>query len=283
MFGAAFCVGRLLVQRLVRWRLRKPISRALPPEWACWVESSMPLAARLSIAERGRLLVNTQELVDGRYWEGCGGLRLTEEMRVVIAAQACLLVNGLSGDPYPNVDAILVYPSTFRPRRFSWTPSADAEPEVPTLGEAWRHGVVVLSWDSVRAGARNPFDARNVVLHEFAHQLDGADGTFDGTPPLGTQSAYATWTQVVEREYAALQRSEERGQRTVLDQYGARNRAEFFAVATEAFFEKAAQLRRKHPELYAELVAFYRQDPAARLSPVGGEGPEGNAPLPGAA
>ena len=264
MFAGAFGIGRAMVLRFLRWRLRRPVTRGTPPpRWDEILRRDFPLAASLTSDQRSRLLGHVLQLVDGCRWEGCGGLELTEEMQVLIAAQACLLVNAQEGDPYPHVDTILVYPGTFRPKRFSWTPSADAEPGRPTLGEAWQHGVVILAWDRARAGARNPFDGRNVVLHEFAHQLDGADGAMDGTPPLDGRSAYAAWAGVLEREFDALQAAEAGGRRTVLDHYGAENRAEFFAVATEAFFEKPRQLRQKHPELYRELGRFYRQDPAA--------------------
>jgi Mlc titration factor MtfA (ptsG expression regulator) len=230
------------------------------------------MARLLTAGERDRLLTIVHQLVDGRHWEGCGGLDLTEEIRVIIAAQAGILTLGFSSEPYRDVDSILVYPSTFQPRRFSWTSSSDEQERQATLGEAWKHGLIILSWDAVRAGAINPHDGRNVVFHEFAHQLDGEAGEFDGVPRLGDRSAYEPWVKLIEREYEELVRADETGKRSVLRHYGATNRAEFFAVASEAFFEKGATLKRKKPDLYEELARFYRQDPASWPARKGSEG-----------
>ena len=140
------------------------------------------------------------------------------------------------------------------------------EGETARLGEAWKDGVVVLSWDDVRRGASGLHDGHNVVLHEFAHQLDQQDGSADGTPTLEHRSQYTTWARVLGDEYDQLRRETEQGRTDVLDEYGATNPAEFFAVATECFFEKPIQLRRKHPQLYEELKTYYRQDPASLVS-----------------
>jgi Mlc titration factor MtfA (ptsG expression regulator) len=136
------------------------------------------------------------------------------------------------------------------------------ESETVRLGEAWKDGVVVLAWDEVRRGATDPHDGHNVVLHEFAHQLDQQDGSADGAPILDHTSQYETWARVLSEEFEQLRRDAELGRASVLDEYGATNPAEFFAVATECFFEKPIPLRRKHPELYEALKTYYRQDPA---------------------
>jgi MtfA peptidase len=266
MFGAALVVGRLLVSGFLGRPVGRTPSRPVPSHWAAQIESQVPLVLRLNPAERERLLQKVHRLIDGRHWEGCGGLDLTEEIQLSIAAQACLLVLEHDGEPYPGVKAILVYPSTFRPRSFSWTPSADHEFRSPALGQAWQNGIVILAWDSVRAGAENPFDGQNVVFHEFAHELDAESGGMDGSPRFTNRSAYAAWTGVLELEYAQLLRNAEAGLPTVLDQYGATDRSEFFAVATEAFFEMPRLLQQKHPHLYEQLSSFYRQDPAARCA-----------------
>lgn len=266
MFGAAYIVGSRLWRRILRLRLRRPLERPLPTEWAPIIERNLPIAQNLTGQEKDRLLAVVQDLVDTRHWEGCGGLELTEEIQVCIAAQAAILLLGFTDPPYPQVDSILVYPSTFQPRHFSWTPSREKPRRVAVLGEAWRHGVVILSWDAIRSGATNPFDGNNVVFHEFAHQLDAENGPLDGVPVLAQRSAYPTWSALIEREYEELVYAKERRKRSVLSYYGATTPAEFFAVATEAFFEKASALKRKEPELYRELASFYRQDPAGWAS-----------------
>jgi Mlc titration factor MtfA (ptsG expression regulator) len=262
MFAAAFRVATLAGRRLLRVPIRKRIQRPVPYNWPTFI-NRLPVVSQLTVTERQKLLAIVQDLVDTRHWQGCGGLELTEEMQVTIAAQAGVLVLGHEGDPYPGVEAILVYPTTFRPRRFSWTPSADQSETSPALGEAWNHGVVILAWDSVRSGAENPFDGQNVTFHEFAHQLDADSGSFDGVPLLGERSAYTAWAAVLDLEFERLAEAAEKGEPSVLDPYGATNRSEFFAVATEAFFEKPQQLKEKHAALYEKMSQFYRQDPAA--------------------
>jgi Mlc titration factor MtfA (ptsG expression regulator) len=186
-------------------------------------------------------------------------------MRVVIAAQASLLVLEHPGEPYPALGTILVYPGTFRPRRFSWTPRADAGDGPPALGEAWKHGVVILAWDNALAGSENPTDGQNVVLHEFAHQLDMAYGAADGVPRLPT-GAYEPWVAMLQHDFARLCDEAAAGHQGVLDHYGATDEGEFFAVATEAFFERPAELQRERPALYAALRSYYQQDPAAQTA-----------------
>lgn len=262
MFAAGYWVFAGMLRRLLRWHSRRRVVRTAPAHWPALIRKRVPLAARLDDAALGRLVAKAHDLVDTRRWEGCAGLVLTEEMQVCIAAQAALLVLEHTGEPYPVLDTILVYPSTFRPRKFTWTPSADPGASHATLGESWNYGVVILSWDSVNAGLVNPMDGRNVTMHEFAHQLDTADGTADGTPVMASRAAYDAWARVLARDFERLQADEEAGRRSVLDYYGTTNRAEFFAVATEAFFEKPRSLKRKYPELHAALASYYRQDPA---------------------
>ena len=166
-------------------------------------------------------------------------------------------------DDYPRLITILVYPHAYVAR--SVEPIGGGmvlEGEQTRLGEAWTAGVVVLSWDDVRAGASDIHDGHNVALHEFAHQLDQEDGAADGAPILDRRSRYVAWARVLGAEYDQLRLDAERGRRSVLDDYGATNPAEFFAVATECFFEKPTQMKRKHPELYEELKKYYRQNPA---------------------
>ncbi|MBL4820448.1 MAG: zinc-dependent peptidase, partial [Gammaproteobacteria bacterium] len=131
------------------------------------------------------------------------------------------------------------------------------------LGESWNQGKVVLAWDNVEKGVRNLQDGHNVVFHEFAHQLDSESGASNGAPLLQTKGAYKSWAHVFSEEFEVLQRQATRGQNSLMDHYGATNPAEFFAVATETFFECPGQMLKGHEELFRELVRFYGVDPAA--------------------
>ena len=263
---AAVVVGVRLYGRRRRAELKgEPFPRA----WDDILERTFPLYRRLPGEDRERLHGHVQVFLAEKNFEGCGGLELTDEVRVTIAAQACLLLLNLEeADYYSRLRSILVYPSTVRPVYVERHASGVLPPEdAPILGQSWGHGTVVLSWDSVRGSASAPDDGRNVVFHEFAHQLDQEDGAADGVPYLESASALRTWGEVMQHHYATLRDAVEEGRTTLLDEYGATNPAEFFAVATEFFFEKPAQLKRKHPALYEELARYYRQDPAAWPEP----------------
>jgi Mlc titration factor MtfA (ptsG expression regulator) len=222
----------------------------------------------LDDGERKQLRDLVRVFVAEKRWEGCGGLVLSDEVRVTIAAQACLLVLGLPNEIYRNVRSILVYASTVvvPPRRLGAfeVPTKPVEGPLPILGQAQLRGPVVLVWDAVMRTGRHPESGHNVVYHEFAHKLDMLDGRADGTPPLHGRDEYRRWNQVFSREYRALRERAEQGRRSLLDPYGASDEAEFFAVATEQFFDQPVALRRHHSDLYEVLRSFYRQDPAAR-------------------
>jgi Mlc titration factor MtfA (ptsG expression regulator) len=248
----------------VRYR-KEPI----PEHWREVVARNVPLAARLAAEDQEHLLRLCQVFLRDKPMEGVG-LELTDEIRVTIAAQACLLLLHLDYPCYPTLRRVLVYPSVFQPRRVELTHFGDIvqEPQ-PTLGEAWTGGVVVLSWDSSLAGGLNPGEGHNVVLHEFAHVLDGENGAMDGLPLLDQPSEFRTWSEVIGSLYERQVRETLEGGEPPVHPYGATNRAEFFAVATEAFFTTPSQLKLKLPDLYEELAKFYRQDPAALESAPG--------------
>lgn len=231
-------------------------------EWTEMLVANVPLYSRLPEDLRSRLHERIARFIASTRFEGCNELELTEEMILTVAAQACLLVLNRDGDPYPELKTVYLYPTTFS----SVHTRQDAmgivtEGVVHRLGESWSSGTVVLAWDSVTHGARNMDDARNVTFHEFAHQLDHEDGDTDGAPALPCHESYRSWARVFGESYAELQELLEAGKRCVLDAYGATEPAEFFAVATETFFEKPRQLHRKYPELYHELAGFYQMDP----------------------
>ena len=245
--------------RARRARRNALLSATLPQAWQEILRRNLPPYASLSDEERRRLHGTTNVFLAEKRFEGCGGLVLSDEVRVTIAAQACMLLLNRPVAVYPKLRTVLVYPSTYVVGKRGLF--GDEEPVSVRLGESWQRGVVVLAWDSVKGGAANFDDGHNVALHEFAHQLDQEDGRGDGAPLLDSPSAYQTWARVFSREYESLRGRIKRGRRTVMESYGATNPAEFFAVATETFFEKPKQLHAKHPALYEELRQYYRTDP----------------------
>lgn len=243
--------------------------RPFPSDWRDLLRQRYPLYHRLPPADRRELEGHIQVFLAEKRFEGCGGQVITDEVRVLIAAQACLLLLHRETDCYPRLHSILVYPSSYVARTWhlekdGWTITEGSQWRG---GESWAHGTVVLAWDSAFAGAVELDKDRNLVLHEFAHQLDEEDGRADGAPLLSGSNhwqihhRYQTWARVLNAEFQQLRQAAEDGRETVLDTYGAKNPAEFFAVATECFFEKPGRLRERHPALYAELKEFYRQDP----------------------
>ena len=218
-------------------------------------------------ADQEELQGHIQVFLAEKNFEGCGGLKLTAEMKVIIAAQACLLLLHRETDCYARLRSILVYPSTYVAKELDDSGHVVTAQDSDRLGESWHTGAVVLAWDSVRAGAMGINDGQNLVFHEFAHQLDQEDGHADGAPILAQRTRYAQWARVLGREFKQLCDDAESERKTLLDHYGAKNPAEFFAVATECFFEKPEKLRHKHPELYEELKEFYRQDPCEDFHP----------------
>lgn len=245
-----------------RRRRARLAAEPFPPAWSAILDRHVPLVRRLPPADRAELERLIRVFLAEKRIEGAGGLVVDDVVRLTIAAQACLLLLHRDAEPYPDLRTILVYPA-------GWTtPVQRAEgPFVVETGEArrgesWRLGPVVLSWADTRRDAADPADGDNVVLHEFAHQLDTEAGPADGAPLLPRREMYGPWAEVLGEAYRDLVADVDRQRPTTLDAYGAKSPAEFFAVATEAFFERPRALRRAHPALYAQLQAFYRQDPA---------------------
>lgn len=254
-----------------RRRNKEVIPQPFPESWREILRKRFPLSQRLPQELREELEAEIQVFLAEKSFEGCGGLTLTDEMKVSVAAQACLLLLGRETEVYPELKSILIYPSTYFAKTTEQSESGIVtESHSQRLGESWDRGVVVLAWDSVAGGAINTNDGQNVVLHEFAHQLDQQDGRADGTPSLAAgesfserRNRYLAWTRVLTAEYNELQEKARKDQKSVMDYYGATHPAEFFAVATECFFEKPRQMSQKHPKLYEELKKFYRQDPVS--------------------
>jgi Mlc titration factor MtfA (ptsG expression regulator) len=238
--------------------------RPWPNAWSAFIDKNVPYVARLSAADREELFGDTKVFLAEKRFEGCAGLEINDEVRVTIAAQACVLLLHRETEFYPNLTSILVYPTTYlAPAGLRGAGGVVSDQPQARLGESWVRDVVVLAWDSVLSGAADIHDGHNVVLHEFAHQLDQESGAGDGAPVLPRRSMYVAWARVLGAEFDRLVHDTAQHHRTLIEQYGATNPAEFFAVVTETFFEKPHQLRSKHPELYGQLQQFYRQDPAA--------------------
>ncbi len=248
-----------------RQRLREA---PFPPEWEAILARNFAYDRKLTPEERVELRGDIQVFLNEKHFEGCGGFVLTDEARVTIAAEACLLLLHRETDDYPGLDSILVYPTAYlAPERRSVGAGVVAEGDQAREGESWQRGAVVLAWDDAKQGARELTGGHNLTLHELAHQLDQEDGVADGTPLLPEHSMVATWAAVLGREYQQLLDDLRAHHHTLIDPYGATNPAEFFAVVTELFFERPRKLRATHPELYRELQLFYRQDPAERPDP----------------
>jgi Mlc titration factor MtfA (ptsG expression regulator) len=254
---------------LFKNRRRKKIAgRPFPAEWLAIIERNVPLYARLPESDREELKRHILVFMAEKKFEGCGGLRMTDEIKLTVAAQACVLLLHRQTDYYPGLKSILVYPRAFVAgnARHAIGGMVLETAEVRS-GESWHHGSVVLSWDDVRRSAADIRDGQNVVFHEFAHQLDSSGGKGDSTPILGDRSTFIAWARALGEDYERFRRDIETGRADVLDEYGAVNPAEFFAVATECFFETPEELRRVYPRLYDELKRFYQQDPAAFNDP----------------
>lgn len=249
-----------------RERLR---TEPFPDHWRRLVEMRMPIFGRLGEADQQELLGHTRVLLEEKHFEGAGGLLMRDEVRLTIAAQASLLLLHRDTDYFPRLTSIIVYPSGYVAHEATHAEGGIwSEGDDHLLGHTQRDlRALVLAWDEVKAGAADPDDGENLVLHEFAHQLDFEDGYTDGTPALESGAQIRSWVQVLSEELEALRRAADAGEATLLDPYGAEDPAEFFAVATETFFERSRELRRRHPQLYEELQRYYRQDPAAWRRP----------------
>ncbi|MBD2122280.1 zinc-dependent peptidase [Trichocoleus sp. FACHB-262] len=255
-------VGIFASPLLVKRRRDRLKERPFPPLWNAVVENYLPIYSRLSAIERRRLQGHIQVFLKEKQFIGCGGLQVTEEMKLAIAAVACLLLLNERGTYFPKLRSILVYPGTYFVNETAIEGNYVVEERrVARLGESWSRDQVVLSWEQVQRDASNWRDGHNVVLHEFAHQLDQEDGNAEGVPFLPKDLDYAVWAKVMTQEYQQLCHNVQRGTKTVMDSYGTLNPAEFFAVATETFFEKPQQLLKTHPALYEQLQHYYQLDP----------------------
>lgn len=246
----------------MRWLHRRP---GLPDDAVDIIEANIVHWRHLDDDDQARLLELTEWLLRHKSWEAANGFALDETIRTVIGAQAALLILGLTPDHYGQVTAIIVHPSTSMQRGERAGPVAGTATDdlLPIYGLAQdRRGPVVIAWDQARSAARHPERGHNVVFHEFAHKLDMLDGMIDGTPPLARDDL-PEWTRICTDAYEDLRAGRPR---PPLRDYGAVNTGEFFAVASEAFFDVPRELAQREPDLYGVLRGFYRQDPAQRIT-----------------
>jgi Mlc titration factor MtfA (ptsG expression regulator) len=236
----------------------------VPAEWHEILSNNVPLARSLSSSDQDLLLRVARFLIKEVPFEGCAGLTLTDEIRVTVAATAALLVFRLPYPRFTKLVRVLVYPDSFIPKRVESPHDRIVLESDPALGQALMSGVIVLSWDDIQRDARDHQLRGSVILHEMAHILDAEDGLFDGTPVFDDMTQGAEWARVLEREFGRQQDAVDAGEDAPLDDYAARNHAEFFAVATEAFFCQPLRLRDRLPALYDQLQRFFRQDAISR-------------------
>ena len=281
---AAWLWGPPLWNAVRRARIRH---QPFPLAWREILRRRMPAFARLPADVQLRLKKLAQVLMAEKPFIGCAGLHITDEMRVLVSVQAALLLLRRGAGYYPRLRQVLIYPGAFVVERSS--PDALGlvhEQRRALAGESWQQGQVLLSWDDVLTGAADPQDGRNVVIHEFAHQLDQESGHANGAPWLAQPTRRERWARVLGHEFEALQRRLAQGETGLIEAYAATDAAEFFAVRSEIFFEQPFELALQHGALYAELSAFYGVSPLQWLddSPViaAARRPAGSGPGPSA-
>ena len=254
-------IGALVVGYLIgrpHWRQHRRRRRArqpFPRPWQASLERALPLYGRLPDALRAHFHGVVLNLLAEKAFVALGGLELSDAMRLAIAGQAALLQLKPGARLYPEVHSILIYPEQFVVEHESRDEAGVHSRQRRLLsGESWEQGKVIVSWSDVVAGARDPGDGYNVVLHEFAHALDHEDGAANGLPPLPRDMPVARWREVMSAAYGRLAEQLDRGEEPLIDPYGAESPAEFFAVATETFLELPTALQEEEPELYRELA-----------------------------
>jgi Mlc titration factor MtfA (ptsG expression regulator) len=262
-------VGTLFITYLVGkpyWReynRKKATSAPFKKEWRAIIQQRMPYFKTMPAHLQLQLKEHIQVFLAEKKFIGYNGIVISDEIRVTIAAQACLLLLNRKTDYYPKLKSILVYPSAFvKQHQITNSDGVQSMHHSTLAGESWGFGRIVLSWRDTLNGAYKPNDGHNVVIHEFAHQLDQEDGSANGAPILSYDQSYACWADVFSAQYEKLREQAQKGERSIFDYYGATNPAEFFAVASEVFFEKSSQLQNEHPKLYTQLSQYYRVDPA---------------------
>ena len=256
-------VAWLMTQPLLqRWQRSRQRAGVFPAAWRSVLRHRVPLYARLPADQQLRLRQDILVFLAEKPFLGCAGLHVTDEMRVMVAAFACMLLLGARRDYYPELQRVLLYPGAFAAQEHQVSSDGVHSEVVRGLaGQSWVQGQVLLSWADVQQGAADPVDGSNVVIHEFAHQLDQSKGYANGAPPLKSRQAYRCWSSVMQTEFDALRQRLADGEEGLMGAYAATDPAEFFAVCSELFFERAAELATQHPLLFDELKTYYQINP----------------------
>ena len=252
--------ARSRLTRIRRARLRK---KPVPSSLVAALNRNVSIYSRLPDALRDELHGHINVFLEEKDFIGCDGLEISEEIRFTIAALACVLLLNRQAGYFPGFSSILVYPESYAATNVTFDGHLEVRQKTRRAGESWYRGPVVLSWKDVLHGASDGGDGYNVVLHEFAHKLDEENDGANGLPVLQGRGHYEAWAEVLGREYESLESRVARGRNRVLDEYGLTSPPEFFAVATESFFEKPVAMRDRIPDLYEQLRTFYRVDPAS--------------------
>ena len=264
MFVLALIVA-LLVFLFVVWpriRMRQVLAKAFPSNYAKILRRNIPQYRYMPTDLQMQLKKRIKQFLHEKTFVGCDGLMVTDEMRVTVAGKACLLLLNRETEVYPELTHILLYPGAFvAQRREVQSGGIVTHTNQGLSGESWSDGRVVLAWDQVLGSSEEQAHAHDLVLHEFAHQLDSQTGSTNGAPLLKNAEAYETWSKVMTREFEQLRADIEQGFQTIIDPYGATNPAEFFAVTTEAYFQSSEALAQYHPALFQQLYTYYRVDP----------------------
>ena len=263
LFVGIAIIGYLMTKPYFREKKRDQLRR-LPfkKDWRKIIQQRMPYFRQMPADLQLQLKQHIQIFIAEKTFVGCNGIKVTDEIKVTIAAQACLLLLNRKTDYYPKLKTILVYPSAFLKEQNQRNADGTQNTrKVALSGESWDFGKIVLSWQDSLHGAELPNDGSNVVIHEFAHQLDQENGKANGSPILGKGQSYQCWSEVFTQQFEVLRKQAAAGTPSIFDYYGATEPAEFFAVVSEVFFEKSKQFSIEHPALYRQLTTYYKVDP----------------------
>jgi Mlc titration factor MtfA (ptsG expression regulator) len=261
IFGLTI-LGLLTTLVLPAYLLKRAIARPFPAHFSKILRKNIPVYSRMPVELQMQLKRLIKQFLHEKKFLGCDGFAITDEVRLTIAGKASMLLLNRPTRVYPDLKMVLVYPSAFIAPRIETGLGGIVTHGNQTLsGESWSDGRVILAWDHIQKNNGNIADGHDVVLHEFAHQLDSESGSTNGAPRLKNKVRYQRWAETMSHEFSLLQQAVETQTESVIDYYGATNPAEFFAVATETFFEKTTLLAYYHPRLFEQLRAYYQVDP----------------------